>query len=320
MRWSKNRNDRDFRNSMVLPWKGIMSLAVVLIAIFAFQSMKRERMSRSSDAETDEPVSPDVAAVRILTGDRALQRKLLPDDASFQEALSLVSDRTLEIKPREMAAYWKMIESVHGTSIDDRDLVDVRPIAIHEIFQHPVEHRGEVSTYDMMIHRVLEYDFDGHASGMPDKLYEVWGSAAHSKNWLFVLIATELPDGFNATNLLKRKASFAGYFFKLQGYHPIGGKSSDRPLLAPMFIGKIKPLNEVRPEVAVHALPLASYMFLGFSLLVFMVLLLSIGISRKHRKVVSASKSAAALQEVDMSLFDSAYSLEADGRVSSSDS
>lgn len=292
------------RSSIQFPWRGIMTLAVVLIAIFVFRSMNRIDRAGPSPGKLESEQQIPIQESRLASNDRKSNPKFLPEDESFQESLSLVSDRTLEIKPREMSSYWQMVKSVHAMTSAEVPWDSLRPIAIHDIFQHPGEHRGEMSSYEMVVHRVLEYDTSSDVVGIPNKIYEIWGSAPHSKNWLFVLITTQLPEGHDTVSLLKRKATFCGFFFKLQGYHPVGGKSSDRPLLAPMFIGKIRPRTEPQASHSTVTTPVVLYWFLGFSIPVMAVLLFMNWRKKKAKAVSIGSKVSEAIAELEVSLDD----------------
>jgi hypothetical protein len=70
-------------------------------------------------------------------------------------------------------------------------------------------------------------------------VYEVWGWTTESKAWLFVVLVPELPPGMPVGTDVYERVSFAGYFYKLQGYQEAGAGPRDKPLPAPLLIGRL---------------------------------------------------------------------------------
>lgn len=172
------------------------------------------------------------------------------DDMAFRDELSLVKDRTLELRPQEMGAYWRLMREQRKRSYEDLRKQARSSQSLASYFQDPDSVRGALVSHSMTVRRVLTYKAAFEKGEEPTTIYEIWGSTERAKNWLFVLVASELPAGFNEKTILKKRVTMVGYFMKLQGYHPAAGKSSDRPLAAPLILGKLKPIDVRQPATS----------------------------------------------------------------------
>jgi hypothetical protein len=83
------------------------------------------------------------------------------------------------------------------------------------------------------------------------QLYEVWGFTKESRDRLYVAIIVDLPKGMPIGPSVYEKAKFAGYFFKLQGYHSAGAKPGAVPDKSPLLIGRLEwePSPVAKPPV-----------------------------------------------------------------------
>jgi hypothetical protein len=88
------------------------------------------------------------------------------------------------------------------------------------------------------VRQVLAYDAPPNKVGVT-KVYEIRGWSAESKAWLYFALAAELPPDMPVGADVYERATFVGYFYKLQGYHEAGASPRDKPLPAPLLIGRI---------------------------------------------------------------------------------
>jgi hypothetical protein len=164
------------------------------------------------------------------------------DAAQLADHLSLVRDGTLKIHPREMAAYWELMHLAATTK--PQELWDEgRPFTtFHGLHQSPQEHRGELIRLELYVRRVVKYPIsDPNADGITE-VYEIWGWTNQSKAWMYCLLTPKLPAWLPVGDFINKRANFAGYFMKLQGYQPASAKPNAPALLAPLLIGRFSPL------------------------------------------------------------------------------
>ncbi len=173
------------------------------------------------------------------------------DDMAFRDELSLVKDRSLELRPQEMGAYWRLMREQRKRSYEELRMQARSGQSLSTYFQDPDSVRGALVSHQMTVRRVLTYKAAFEKGEEPTTIYEIWGSTERAKNWLFVLVASELPPGFDDKTIVKKRVTMVGYFLKLQGYHPAAGKSSDRPLAAPLILGKLKPIEVRQPSTSI---------------------------------------------------------------------
>ena len=67
------------------------------------------------------------------------------------------------------------------------------------------------------------------------------------RGWLYDVITPELPAGFPEGAGIKQRVRVYGYFFKLQGYYPLGAKPNARPQIAPLIIGRVESVQTPVP-------------------------------------------------------------------------
>ena len=78
----------------------------------------------------------------------------------------------------------------------------------------------------MNVRRVLSYPAPENSAGI-ETVYEVWGFTRESQAWLYVVLTAELPPGMATGPNVDERATVAGYFLKLQGYHEAGAAPKD---------------------------------------------------------------------------------------------
>jgi hypothetical protein len=206
---------------------------------------------KSDQAGTDQPENLDVSRKPDST-------MAALEDPQLRDWLSLIKDNTLSIHKREMPAYWRLLSMADKSSFDDLYAASRKSPSFNDFHQLAAKHRGELVSMEINIRRVLRYDAnEGNAAGLK-QLYEIWGWTNQSKSWLYVIVTPDLPEGMTEGNLVDQKATFAGYFFKLQGYQSAMNKPTDRPYVAPLMIGrfhvipsekKVAGVNNVWPYV-----------------------------------------------------------------------
>jgi hypothetical protein len=225
-----------------------------------------------------------------------------PDErAAAAEQFQAISDRTIELSREEMPAYWRLFSWIIHQSLDDlKRRANPAPV-LNQFIQTPDEQRGKLFQLDLNVRRVLSFDAPPNSAGI-EKVYEVWGWTSESKAWLYVVLTAQLPHGMPVGPDVNERATFAGYFFKLQGYHAAGAGPHDKPLVAPLLIGRL----DWKPAVPV-SLSHDDFWWLlvlaGIAAL-YGVTRLTIWLFSGNRRSVSATSAQADQQPKDHSLRD----------------
>lgn len=230
---------------------------VVLLALWCIILSQRESTSRFSGSRSPDKEEVIAAAETSSQNDKTavapppkiVVRKINEFYPEIDDFLSLVVDGSLELRPREMSAYWKLIRFTESVKNADTLRENAQPIGIESLIANPKKFRGALIKTTLKVHRVVEYttkDADGNDS----ELFEIWGSRDYARNWLWVMVVPELPSGHSKESLVGQSANFQGVFFKLQAYHPAKGKSNEPPLLAPFVIGALTASlkQELKPD------------------------------------------------------------------------
>jgi len=162
----------------------------------------------------------------------------------IRNEFQVVTDGTEAIQREEMIPYNRIVQWVYSqTASRMRQRARTDP-EFNDFMQSPDKHRGE------LVELVLNARLVRRSAGPPDyplPLYEVWGPSPQSGSWLYAAIAVNLPEGMPVGRYVNERVRFVGYFFKLQGYQPEHAKPNDRPLVAPLLIGRmiwIKPQHD----------------------------------------------------------------------------
>ena len=232
-------------------------------------------LTRGSDPEK----SPQEHVIRPdLTDQDSEQRQ------AATEEFQAVSDKTTEIQPEEMAAYWRLLTWVKQQPFHALDQRSKSDFILNDLLQEPGVHRGELLRLELNVRRVLSYEVPDNRLGVK-RLYEIWGWTKESLAWPYVGIVTDLPKGFPIGSDISERAVFCGYFFKLQGYLEAGADPRARPLSAPLLIGRI----EVRPQKQVPLVGTEGPWLIGLSAVAGLMLLTRVGwiISRRKKRRVA---------------------------------
>ena len=189
------------------------------------------------------PESPEASPKsKSATGSKPEQKiyRLCDDLPELKELFDLIADKSLELKPREMDLYWRLVKHVREESIDglfskattlsDRPTTNPKAADRSTLYIHSAKHRSELYRQTVNVRRVTP-DAEG-------RVFEIWCSQPTSPLWLQVLITPELPEGYTAETLVGKQVDMAGYYFKLQGFLPGRNSANGKLNLAPVFVGK----------------------------------------------------------------------------------
>lgn len=158
-------------------------------------------------------------------------------DAANEE-FQAITDRTLGLSPEEMPAYWRLLKWVEHQNLDALQRRAKSDLVFNDFIQSPDDYRGELVRLDLNVRRVLGYDAGENDLGIK-RLYEVWGFTTESQAWLYVGVTAHLPPEMPTGADIEERATFYGYFLKLQGYHEAGAKPNAPPLAAPLLVGRM---------------------------------------------------------------------------------
>jgi hypothetical protein len=157
--------------------------------------------------------------------------------AAAQE-FEAITDRTLELHPEEMNAYWRLFSWVQNQSLAGLSKRAVKDVVMNDFIQSPDDFRGQLVALELNVRRVLRHPATKNRLGIKN-IYEVTGFTTESQAWLYFGLTAELPKDMPIGSTVEEQATFYGYFFKLQGYYRAGAKPDERPLAAPVLIGRI---------------------------------------------------------------------------------
>jgi len=163
----------------------------------------------------------------------------LREDLFLQDQLGLVQDGTLKLQKLEMPSYWQILSVVKRTSFKSLLQNADSKVRFNEFYSSASKNRTRLVTLNINVRRITRYATERNPADI-EQLYEVWGWSETSKAWLYVFVTPELPPGLDANSPVNQNVKFAGYFYKLQGYHPGAAKPDSKPQLAPLLIGKFE--------------------------------------------------------------------------------
>jgi len=156
-----------------------------------------------------------------------------------REEFQAITDRTTELQPEEMPAYWRVMTWVtqqRPVTLKSRARAD---FVFNDLIQEPEVNRGRLLRLSLNVRRVLSYEVPQNPLGI-QRLYEVWGFTNESKAWLYVGVTPELPAGMPLGPEIAEEAEFYGYFFKVQGYLEAAAGPRVAPLGAPLLVGRLE--------------------------------------------------------------------------------
>ena len=162
----------------------------------------------------------------------------LEEQAAALEEFMALTDGSLEPAVEEMPAYWRLFSWVQHQSIEELRKRGTDKVVFNDFLRDPQGNRGALFQMDLNVRRVLSYPAPKNSAGVKT-VYEVWGWTTESKSWLFAVLVSELPPGMPVGTDVYEHVNFSGYFYKLQGYHEAGAGPRDKPLPAPLLIGRL---------------------------------------------------------------------------------
>jgi hypothetical protein len=184
----------------------------------------------------------DMALIETLNAPRDQKELDVPVEKELAELLSLVQDNTFEIQQREMPAYWRLVGLASQATFESMNAESRKDFVFNDFYRHAEKNRGALASMTLNVRRIQKYAAqEGNAANVKD-LYEVWGWSSQAKAWLYVFVTPNLPAGIAVGEHVQHRVRFVGYFFKLQAYQPALAKPDDRPLVAPLFVGRFEPL------------------------------------------------------------------------------
>jgi hypothetical protein len=211
-------------------------------------------VSPVSEPQTTEPPAPEPLApeqpaepssdpkLALASDDEPGPTDLDPlEREAALEEFQAVSDRTLGIRPEEMGVYWRMFawtKSQTFAEMSRRAKSRGRQPTFSDFVMSPDVQRGVLVSLKLNVRRVLEVDAPANAYGI-EKVYELWGWTEDSQAWLYCMLTAELPPDMPIGMRVEETVRVTGYFFKLQGYLEIGAGPRDKPLAAPLLIGRV---------------------------------------------------------------------------------
>lgn len=191
--------------------------------------------------------SSDTSQVARMVYDSDSAAAKLPDgpvdddseeaSAAAEEALA-ISDKGLQLGQEEMPLYWRLFGWVRRQSFSGLRQRAMNDAALNQFMLSPDATRGRLVQLKLNVRRILRYDAPENSAGVKD-VYEIWGWTDESQAWPYVVVVPQLPAGMPIGSKVYERATFVGYFYKLQGYMAAGAGPNDKPLSAPLLIGRI---------------------------------------------------------------------------------
>jgi hypothetical protein len=160
-----------------------------------------------------------------------------PDQAeTAREEFQAITDGTLTVGPEEQIPYNRLVFWVQNQSFARLWARAKKNLAYTYLYDQADKHRGTLAALDVEIRMVHRAGKNEH--GVP--LNEVWATTKQSGDRLYDLIVVDLPSRIPIDRPIREKARFAGYFLKLQGYHPGLSKPGVAPEKAPLLVGRLE--------------------------------------------------------------------------------
>ncbi|HEY2411411.1 MAG TPA: hypothetical protein VGI40_04180 [Pirellulaceae bacterium] len=177
------------------------------------------------------PATPEEVTPGPTDTDRA-------EIAAAEEQFQAITDNTLILGREEMPAYWRLFNWVEHQSLAELSQRANRDPVLNQFIQYPDEQRGKLFQLKLNVRQIFSYDAPANSAGV-SRVYEIRGWTTESKAWLYVVLTAHLPSGMPVGADVNESVTFAGYFLKDQGYHAAGAGPKDKPLAAPLLIGRI---------------------------------------------------------------------------------
>jgi hypothetical protein len=160
-----------------------------------------------------------------------------PDQAEMaRDEFQAMTDGTTGLGPEEMVPYNRLVFWVKNQPFARLWARGKKNPAYTYLYDRPEDHRGMLASLDVEIRLVRKAGKNEYGVA----LNEVWATTKQSGDRMYDLIVVGLPAKLPLDKPIREPARFAGYFLKLQGYHPGLSKPDQPPEKAPLLIGRIE--------------------------------------------------------------------------------
>jgi hypothetical protein len=160
-----------------------------------------------------------------------------PDQAeTVREEFQVMTDGTTGLGPEEMIPYNRLVFWVQNQSFARLWARGKKNPAYTYLYDRPEEHRGMLASLDVEIRLVRKAEKNEHGVA----LSEVWATTKQSGDRMYDFVVVGRPSKLPLDKPIREPARFAGYFLKLQGYHPGLSKPDRPPEKAPLLIGRLE--------------------------------------------------------------------------------
>ncbi|MCI0357646.1 MAG: hypothetical protein L0211_04060 [Planctomycetaceae bacterium] len=203
--------------------------------------VKRPEAKAKAEAPADVAPPPATAVTAKPASETVTagptDQEIEEQDGAAEEFMAL-TDGGIELGKEEMPAYWRLFSWTQHQSTAQLQKRAKREFVFNQFIRDPDEQRGKLFQVELNVRRVIAYDAPENKAGVK-KVYEIWGWTTESQAWLYCVLAPELPQGMPQGTNVHERATFTGYFLKVQGYHAAGAAPRDKPLSAPLLIGRL---------------------------------------------------------------------------------
>lgn len=166
--------------------------------------------------------------------------------AAIQDLLERVNDRA-PLKPREMDAYWRLIDWSRTQPFTELQRRASQDVAFTQLWEQPEKYRGKLIRLRLHVRRVLQYDAPENPSSIP-KVCEAWGWTDESRSFPYVVVFADPPADLPIGTDVRTEIEFVGYFLKVMSY-----TAFDHSRGAPLLVGRARLDTTSRPIEAKSA-------------------------------------------------------------------
>ena len=170
-----------------------------------------------------------------------------PEEAEVaREEFQAITDGTLTIGALDMDAYYRLVSWVESQSFVELEGRAAKGVRYADLHDHPNRYRGRLVVLDLELVRAQDSGPDPN-NRLEVPLCEVSGVTDDSRpsyNLLVVGYPTDMAKG----PVIRERARFAGYFFKLQGNLPHDARPVQRVERIPLLIGRLRWEPPVTPK------------------------------------------------------------------------
>lgn len=148
-----------------------------------------------------------------------------------------------DLRPEEMAAYWRLVRWAEDQKFDDLERRARADITFGQLFEHPASYRGQLVKLKVQVRRATAEPVEENGKSI-GRIYNLWGTTDESGYNPYSLIVVHLPDDFPLGGRgIQEEVTFVGFFLKLMRYTA----PDDKTRAAPLLIGKVRWHPSVAP-------------------------------------------------------------------------